>query len=264
MTCTSSPKGYIIYTVSVFPRSHINILFNLREHKTDVWEGRTDKRNDYFLIIHILPFFKYQAATPSFVNYTARSGNTSRCCKEVIAVVVGKILVTCCYNKLVKCSLNLRLVLISHKTMSGVGVTLDELLEEEGVTPAQLDKACTSEHLKDIALFLESWRTVAPHLGLSNVDAEEVERDGTEEKEKRQKILQVWKARLAFKATYIVLVKALLKIGRADLAEQVCHLLVQQHKEGIPFSWGGGCWYVPTSVLCLCILGQQRHSFDIV
>ena len=109
MTCTSSPKGYIIYTVSVFPRSHINILFNLREHRTDVCEGRTDKGNDYFLIIHILSFFKYQAATPSFVNYTARSGSTSCCYKEVI-VVVRKILVTCCYKKQVKCSLNLRLV----------------------------------------------------------------------------------------------------------------------------------------------------------
>ena len=112
-------------------------------------------------------------------------------------------------------------------------VTLDELLEEVGVSPAQLDKACTSEHLQDIALFLESWRTVAPHLGLSNVEAEEVENDGRAENEKRRKILEVWKARFAFKAKYLVLIKALLKIGRADQAEQVCRVLVPQRpKEG--------------------------------
>ena len=118
-------------------------------------------------------------------------------------------------------------------------VTLDELLKEVGVSPAELDKACTSEHLQDIALFLESWRTVAPHLGLSSVEVEEVERDGTEEKEKRRKILKVWKAGFAFKAKYTVLIKALLKIGRADQAEQVCRLLVPQPEKGIPFFFGG-------------------------
>ena len=112
-------------------------------------------------------------------------------------------------------------------------VTLNELLEEVGVSPAQLDKACTSEHLQDIALFLESWRTVAPYLGLSSVEVEEVERDGTEEKDKRQKILKVWKAKFAFKAKYKVLINTLLKIGRADQAEQVCRVLVPQRpKEG--------------------------------
>ena len=109
-------------------------------------------------------------------------------------------------------------------------VTLNELLEEVGVSPAQLDRACTSEHLQDIAQFLESWRTVAPRLGLSNAEVEEVERDEAEEKEKRRKILEVWKARFAFKAKYEVLIKALLKIGRADQAQEVCHLLVP--KEG--------------------------------
>jgi len=120
------------------------------------------------------------------------------------------------------------------------GVTLDELLEEVGVSPAQLDKACTREHLQDIALFLESWRTVAPHLGLSRIQVEQVERDGTEENEKRLKFLESWKGKFAFKAKYIVLVKALLKISRADQAEQVCRLLVQQPERGIPFFlWRG-------------------------
>ena len=125
-------------------------------------------------------------------------------------------------------------------------VTLDELLEEVGVSPAQLDEACTSEHLQDIALFLESWRTVAPHLGLSSVEAEEVENDGRAENEKRQKILEVWKARFAFKAKYIVLIKALLKIGRADQAEQVCHVLVQQRPKEGTFIQNDTAW-----MLCL-------------
>ena len=74
---------------------------------------------------------------------------------------------------------------------------------------------------------------MAPHLGLSKVEVEEVVRDGTEEKEKRRKIHESWKAKFAFKAKYM-LIKTLLKIGKADQAKQICHLLVpQQPKEGI-------------------------------
>jgi len=112
-------------------------------------------------------------------------------------------------------------------------VTPDELLKEVGISPTQLNKPCTREHLQDIALFLESWRTVAHHLGLSKVQVEDVECDARAEKEKRQAFLESWKAKLGFKATYMVIVKALLKMGRADQAEQVCRVLVpQQPKEG--------------------------------
>ena len=113
------------------------------------------------------------------------------------------------------------------------GVTLDEVLEEVGVTRSQLDNACTEEHLQDVALFLKSWRLVAPHLGLSSTDVEDVERDGTEEKAKRYKILEVWHEKFVFKAKYRVLVEALLKISRADQAVKVCRLLVSRcSKEG--------------------------------
>ena len=72
---------------------------------------------------------------------------------------------------------------LSNETMSGV--TLDELLKEVGISPTQLNKPCTSEHLQDIALFLESWRTVALHLGLFKVQVEDIERETEKEKEKK-------------------------------------------------------------------------------
>ena len=71
--------------------------------------------------------------------------------KSINCLQLKKVVASCCYKKQVKCSLNL----ISHKTMSRV--TLHELSEEVGVSPAQLDKACTSKHLRDITLFLDSW-----------------------------------------------------------------------------------------------------------
>lgn len=107
-------------------------------------------------------------------------------------------------------------------------VTLDELLKKVGIVPSQLDEPCTDQHLQDIALFLKSWRTVARHLGLSNAKVEEVERDGMNEKEKKLKILESWKAKFAFKANYRMLIEILLKCEEAYQAEQVCHLLESQ------------------------------------
>lgn len=107
-------------------------------------------------------------------------------------------------------------------------VTLDDLLKKVGIVPSQLDEPCTNQHLQDIALFLKSWRTVAHHLELSNVKVDEVERDGVNEKEKKVKILESWKAKFAFKANYRMLIEALLKCEEAYQAEQVCHLLESQ------------------------------------
>jgi len=109
--------------------------------------------------------------------------------------------------------------------------TLDELLEKTGILPTQLYTSCTLEHLQDIAFFLESWQTVAPHLGLSTADMEEVKSDAVSEQRKRKKVLEKWKARFAFKATFRWLIKALLEIGRADEAEKVCYLM-QELKQG--------------------------------
>ena len=133
-------------------------------------------------------------------------------------------------------------------------VTLDELLKEVGVSLTQLDKACTSEHLQDIALFLPSWRIVASHLSLSDVDVEGVEMEGRSESEKRLKVLKVWKDRSAFKATYTELVKVFLKIGNADQAMKVCRLLVpQQANEGNLYHeyMGGNNWPVYSCIMCI-------------
>ena len=109
--------------------------------------------------------------------------------------------------------MNVSLVLISHKNLSGI--TQHALLEEVGVSPAQLDKACTSEHLLNIVLFLDSWRTVALYPKLSKVQVEPVERDGTEENEKRLKFFEYWKGKFAFKAKHLVLAKELTRPSKS-------------------------------------------------
>ena len=104
-------------------------------------------------------------------------------------------------------------------------ITLEELLKEVGVHSEKLDDSISDDHLREIAIFLTSWRTVATYLGLSDIDMNDVEREGANEQEKRLKVLQKWKGKFGFTATYKKLVVVLLSLGMADVAEKVCLLL---------------------------------------
>ena len=108
---------------------------------------------------------------------------------------------------------------------SRAGVSLTSIVAEVGITLKDLDVKISNENLLKVPLFLLEWRTVAPYLGLDEVDVEDIERDGKKEADKRLKMLQCWKSKFAFRATYEKLAKAFLTVGRADDAEKVCRLL---------------------------------------
>ncbi len=103
--------------------------------------------------------------------------------------------------------------------------TPSELLAHCGVTEDQLGNPCINEDITAIAGFLISWRTLAPHLRLDESEEEEIEEDGREEAEKRLKALRKWKSKFAHKATYKVLVEALVKVNMAEHAMHVCQLV---------------------------------------
>ena len=107
-------------------------------------------------------------------------------------------------------------------------ITFKELIAHVGISADELNKECSDDHITAISLFLANWQTVAPHLGLTEVDEEDVKEEKTKPQDKRYKSLQKWKTKNGFKATYTVLVEVLLKIGRADLAEKVCRLLIDK------------------------------------
>ena len=108
------------------------------------------------------------------------------------------------------------------------GVTFEELIAYVGISADDLNKPCSDEHITSISLFLASWQTVAPLLGLSETDEEDVEEEGKKTQDKRYKTLWKWKEKNLFKATYRVVVDVFLKLVRADLAEKVCRLLVDE------------------------------------
>ena len=100
-------------------------------------------------------------------------------------------------------------------------ITLEELLEEVGVHPEKLNDSVSDDHLREIGIFLTSWRKVATYLELSESDLDAIEREEKDEQMKKLKALQKWKGKFGFKATYRKLVEVLLSLAMADVAEKV-------------------------------------------
>ena len=107
------------------------------------------------------------------------------------------------------------------------GITFEELIVHVDISVDELNKPCCDDHIASISLFLADWQTVAPLLGLTETDEEDVE-EGKKTQDKRYKTLRKWKSKNSFKATYRVLVDVFLNLVRADLAEKVCRLVVDE------------------------------------
>ena len=95
-------------------------------------------------------------------------------------------------------------------------------MKKVGVHSEKLNDSISDDHLREIGIFLTSWRRVATYLGLSENDLGDVEQEG---KDEQDKMLKIWKGKFGFKATYRMLVEVLLHLAKADIAEKVLHLL---------------------------------------
>lgn len=102
------------------------------------------------------------------------------------------------------------------------GISIEDLIRHCCLEENQLDGEISGECFNEIAVFLSDWQLLAPVL---DIDVSIVERDNVGEELRRIGLLKCLKRKLAMKATYRVLVCALLKIKRADEAKNVCELL---------------------------------------
>ena len=105
------------------------------------------------------------------------------------------------------------------------GITLEDLTKRFEIPDSILENEVSDGDIREVSTFLESWKLVAPHLGLSKGEIEAIDRDGKTEEEKRLLMLQRWKQALVFKATYKKLINALLSVRRADVAVKVCQVV---------------------------------------
>ena len=100
-----------------------------------------------------------------------------------------------------------------------------ELMRKYGLTDEELEQEFSEEHIQEITKF--SWKEVGPRLQGIRYDPDviDINRDGYDQEDKRQRLLRMWKTRNGSYATYGALIRAMLKARKKDEAESICKLL---------------------------------------
>ena len=116
-------------------------------------------------------------------------------------------------------------ILVSEGTPATL--TLQEVAAQAGITRLNiLDQECSQEILLCLAKHCVEWQLIGLHLKLTDSDIAAVDGDNRTVDEKRVGLLRRWKERLAFKATYLVFVQALLACGKISDAVNACKAIV--------------------------------------
>ena len=106
-----------------------------------------------------------------------------------------------------------------------------------GVSETEKNSPITDEHIAVIAEQVTCWQSLAPYLGLTEKDEEEIAEDHKNKYglQKRQ-ALRLWKERNGSRATYHQLVRVLCGTGHIALAEKVREVLLSKGSDSSPYS----------------------------
>ena len=88
-----------------------------------------------------------------------------------------------------------------------------------------LDQQITNEIIADIAKFLVRWEKLAPYLGITDAEEEEIRHDCKSYMEEKMCMLRKWRENKANSATYQNLIRAAKRSGNAQLAHQIQEIL---------------------------------------
>ena len=110
-------------------------------------------------------------------------------------------------------------------------VTIIELTDHVEIKPEDLDKKFSEKHLAKFAKNIANWEQFAKPLGLSDQNIMEIKTDlNLDQQTKTVRMLEKWRKRNGFKATYKCMALFFLEQEDVDLAEEVCKLV----KDSIP------------------------------
>ena len=102
-------------------------------------------------------------------------------------------------------------------------ITANELAEEAGLSVKCLDiKFHKDRDPHKLAVFCDPWESTGYHLRLDSATINGIKEDNSTSEERRIAMLQSWKQRFAHRATYRVLVEALIESRRAQQALELC------------------------------------------
>ena len=134
-------------------------------------------------------------------------------------------------------------------------LTLNDLIKRYGLARSSLDCEVNSEQMLEVSEWLENWKKFARAAGVSEPRIVEIERSENEESDRRYKALYLWHQKNAFLATNTELLRILLRIDRADIAEKVCLLLKKENRS----SATGKLMEMYFNFVQLCILSKFNN-----
>ena len=123
----------------------------------------------------------------------------------------------------------LTLVNISNRyigaTVVDSTINIHDVTAKAGISMDILKQECSPEMLPNLAKFCVNWKLIGFHLKLTEAEIASVDGDNHTVDEKRIGMLIRWREKLAFKATYCVLIQALLDCGRISNAVDACKVI---------------------------------------
>ena len=120
-------------------------------------------------------------------------------------------------------------------------ISIEDLVRFCEVTDCCLNQEVRESDYWKISGYLSQWKLIAPQLKVTEAEVEAIEGDNSSEERRRVGFLKVWKQKNSFKATYKLLVSALLSIQRTEDARAVCQLLKSEQTWGHSQGWFG--WF---------------------
>ena len=114
--------------------------------------------------------------------------------------------------------------------MKTTSPTLNVLIKRHSLQRSLLDCEISQEQISEVSMLLDDWKKFARDAGLSEPTVIEIERGEFDESGRRYKALYVWCQKNAFLATYSEILSILLRIDRADIAEEVCRILKEDSR----------------------------------
>ena len=112
---------------------------------------------------------------------------------------------------------------------------MNSMMKHFQLTDKDLNQQISDCHIAEISdSFCEKWRLLPPYLELEDIVEKDVDREhqGSDESEKRCSFLKKWKKIIGLKATYKMLISALLRVKCRNEAEGVCKLLKKHTATG--------------------------------
>ena len=112
-----------------------------------------------------------------------------------------------------------------------MGLTVEQIAQRAGLTPDYLDRQISDQHVLRFAEYCTDFELVGPYLGLKKHEVSDIDEDKRKTALKRRALLEIWKERQSFEATYRKLIEALMNCGKNNSAYEICCILAKRRQK---------------------------------